>query len=154
MTADHHPHQLTTPDAIRAFIRAGNAHFTIVSKHTGARFTYRVRAPKPQEPGQKTFRSSTDFFVGVLSGSDNESAYAYLGFLKGDVYCHGKKSRVNQTAPSARAFAWFWKALQANRLEPVEFWHEGRCGRCARKLTVPESIASGYGPECAGRMAV
>jgi hypothetical protein len=28
-------------------------------------------------------------------------------------------------------------------------WHEGRCGRCGRKLTVPESIESGFGPECA-----
>jgi hypothetical protein len=30
----------------------------------------------------------------------------------------------------------------------LEFWHEGRCGRCGRRLTVPDSIASGYGPEC------
>ena len=31
----------------------------------------------------------------------------------------------------------------------LEVWHEGRCGRCNRALTVPESIASGIGPECA-----
>jgi hypothetical protein len=29
-----------------------------------------------------------------------------------------------------------------------EFRHEGRCGRCGRTLTVPESIDSGFGPEC------
>jgi len=27
-------------------------------------------------------------------------------------------------------------------------FHEGACGRCGRTLTVPESIASGFGPEC------
>jgi hypothetical protein len=31
--------------------------------------------------------------------------------------------------------------------------HEGRCGRCGRTLTVPESIESGIGPECAKKMA-
>lgn len=30
----------------------------------------------------------------------------------------------------------------------VEIWHEGKCGRCGRQLTVPESIESGFGPEC------
>jgi hypothetical protein len=30
--------------------------------------------------------------------------------------------------------------------------HEGRCCRCGRKLTVPESIETGLGPECASRL--
>jgi hypothetical protein len=34
----------------------------------------------------------------------------------------------------------------------VVIWHEGRCGRCGRRLTVPESIESGYGPECIGKI--
>jgi hypothetical protein len=34
------------------------------------------------------------------------------------------------------------------RMNAVEFWHEGKCGRCNRKLTVPSSIESGFGPEC------
>jgi len=33
----------------------------------------------------------------------------------------------------------------------LEIWHEGRCGRCNRKLTVPASIALGIGPECGQR---
>ena len=35
----------------------------------------------------------------------------------------------------------------------VEINHEGRCGRCGRALTVPESVASGIGPESALKMA-
>jgi len=27
-----------------------------------------------------------------------------------------------------------------------------RCGRCGRVLTVPESVESGFGPECIGRL--
>jgi hypothetical protein len=30
----------------------------------------------------------------------------------------------------------------------LEVWHEGRCGRCGRALTVPESVERGIGPEC------
>jgi hypothetical protein len=30
----------------------------------------------------------------------------------------------------------------------IEIWHEGRCGKCGRTLTVPDSIANGLGPEC------
>jgi hypothetical protein len=33
----------------------------------------------------------------------------------------------------------------------LEIWHSGRCGRCSRRLTVPESIAAGIGPDCAGK---
>lgn len=36
----------------------------------------------------------------------------------------------------------------------IEVWHEGRCGRCARRLTVPESILIGIGPECAEIMGL
>ena len=39
----------------------------------------------------------------------------------------------------------------ASKAETVQVWHEGRCGKCGRKLTVPESLTSGLGPECAGR---
>jgi hypothetical protein len=30
----------------------------------------------------------------------------------------------------------------------IEVWHEGKCGKCGRTLTVPSSIESGIGPEC------
>jgi Family of unknown function (DUF6011) len=66
----------------------------------------------------------------------------------------GQKSRVGREAPSAKAFDWAWRALTKGTMPAnLEVWHEGRCGRCGRKLTVPESIARGIGPECAGRMA-
>lgn len=139
----------------RDFALAGNARFTIVSTKTGARFTYRVRvnggAPKEGDPPPKG-----PWFVSVLTGADNDGDFTYLGtmFLDG-AYRHGRKSRIGQDAPSAQAFAWFWRQVQAGTLPAtVEAWHEGRCGRCGRALTVPESIASGLGPVCAGLMSV
>jgi hypothetical protein len=139
--------QITDPAAIQQFIGGGNATFTIVSKATGVRFTYKVREPE----------GGGVHFVKVLRGADNEGDYSYLGFIRGGEYIHGgRKARVGKDAPSARAFGWFHGRLQAGTLpaEQVEFWHEGRCCRCGRKLTVPESIERGIGPECAARMEV
>ena len=34
----------------------------------------------------------------------------------------------------------------------IELWHEGRCGKCGRVLTVPTSISTGFGPDCLRRL--
>ena len=53
---------------------------------------------------------------------------------------------------SVQAFIWFLNRIEADKpTDGFEFWHEGKCGRCGRKLTVPESIEAGIGPECAGK---
>lgn len=136
-------HRISDPAFVREFMLAGNAVFTLRSKRTGTRFTYRIRKPDEGKP----------HFVGVLTGVDNHSSYTFLGSIFRETeYRLGQRSKIAFDAPSARAFSWFWKALSRNVLHPkLEVWHEGTCGRCGRKLTVPESIASGLGPECARR---
>lgn len=129
------------PANARRFILAGNARVTLESVKTGARFTFRVRQ-----------KDDGFYFVSVLTGSDNEADYTYLGTIRGGRYAHGRKSRICAAAPSAKAFEWAWPRLAAGSVpDGLRVWHEGRCGRCNRPLTVPESIASGLGPECAGR---
>ena len=60
--------------------------------------------------------------------------------------------RIGADAPSRKAFTWFWNRLRADAdLSQCEVWHEGRCGRCSRVLTVPESLQTGLGPVCASR---
>lgn len=132
------------------FVLAGNACFTLVSKATGARFTYRVRVCESPRNGEERY------FVSVLTGADNTNDYEFVGCLVKwpgkDVfgYSHGRNARINADAPSVIAFEWFFKRLQAGKdLDQVEFWHEGRCAACGRVLTVPESIACGFGPTCA-----
>lgn len=153
--------QLTTAQDARNFIQAGNATVTLVSKATGQRFTYRIQAPhKPGNEGTNAARDTASKmrFVQVLTGADNEASYSYLGYIRtegaGPVFFHGgSKARVGRDAPSAKAFQWAWRHLAADVLpQAMQIWHEGRCGRCSRKLTVPSSIASGFGPECAGHV--
>lgn len=129
----------------RRFIMAGNATVTFVSP-TGVRFTYRVRS-KEVEAGK------TLHFVGVLTGSDNESDYTFLGTIfDGSKFVHGRKSRIGADAPSAKAFAWAFPRVMGDAdLQGMQIFHEGTCGKCGRKLTVPESIETGLGPVCADR---
>ncbi len=138
----------------RAFMLAGNATFTVVSKKSGKRFTMRMRRPKDDD----TARSKRALWVSVLSGSDNENDYAFLGTIWEESdsfsYHHGRRSRVGDDAPSVKAARWIADALNHPELmRHADIWHEGSCGRCGRRLTVPESIASGIGPECAAQHA-
>lgn len=127
---------------VRAFALGGNATLTLESVKTGARYTYKIKA---SDDGKLSF-------VQVLTGSDNEDGFAYLGLIRAERYSRGVKSKIGADAPSARAFAWAWEHIAAGSIPPaLNVWHEGRCARCNRKLTVPESIASGFGPECTRR---
>jgi hypothetical protein len=136
--------RLVEPLQARAYMLAGAARVTLVSVKTGTRFTYRIAV---KDEGRVAF-------VGALVGADNERDFAFLGTIfDGARFAHGRKSRIGADAPSVKAFAWAWAALSAGRVpETLEIWHEGRCGRCGRALTVPGSIASGIGPECAKKM--
>lgn len=131
------------PKAALDFMFAGNARFTIVSKDSGRRYTYRLR---------KMDRANS-YFVSVLYGPGNESDYRYIGTAQRD-RMHGAGRKVSANDPRFVAITWAIGQLnrrQGQAMHPaLEVWHEGRCGRCARPLTDPESIARGYGPHCAG----
>jgi hypothetical protein len=136
--------KLEDPKAIKEFVLSGKAFFTLVSKKTGARFTYRVAPPKD---------GVGIHFVNVLVGPDNWTNYKYFGHIRDGKFAVGKKSKIDASAPSVQAFAWFWKNLDTC-LSQMDFWHEGKCGKCGKKLTVPASVSCGFGPECADAMGV
>jgi hypothetical protein len=131
----------------RQHMRAGKSTITIKSLKTEARFTYRLTLSD----------DGACIFVSVLNGPDNYANYKYIGRISRDIFWAGRKTPrpddIAKDAPSVVAFAWTWKQLAQGHLPgSVEVWHEGRCGRCGRKLTVPESVAAGFGPECAGKI--
>jgi len=139
--------QLTTAQDAVAFMLAGKSTVTIVSGKTGARFTYRISATP----------DGSAHFVGLLTGPDNSADYKYLGRISRGIFWCGRKvprpGDITRDAPSAKAFDWSWRAIARGAMPAhLEIWHEGRCGRCGRKLTVPSSIAHGFGPECLGKL--
>ena len=145
----------TTNAAARKYILGGNATITVVSTGTNRRYTFKISSPKDALP-----ETPNTYFVGLLTGPDNRADYQYLGFLRPNRfgYCEGliAGKKGNLLHPAFKGFDWVWRHLNADRSglvdERLEIWHEGRCGRCGRKLTVPESIASGFGPVCQGEI--
>lgn len=144
----------------RKFITAGKAIFTvevpdeIASQFGKSHYTYRVSLKKAKGNYGDTF------FVSCLTGPDNNSNYSYLGIL------NPQTGAVRTTANSKfRPDSFTVKLIQrvmyrlwTNEAQKIaeagfDLHHEGKCGRCGRRLTVPESIETGLGPECAGRVA-
>lgn len=117
------------------FILAGNSTSTFLNPETGNRFTYKVKKAK----------DSDLYFVSVLTSSD---VYSYIGYILKD-FKHGKKSKIKNSAQSVKVFNYIFRKLKSGNLsDSIEIWHNGKCGKCGRKLTVPSSIDTGIGPEC------
>ena len=149
------PGMITDAADVKTYVLAGNAHVTIVSKKTGTRFTYRVRSV-PEDNG----KGAITHFVSLLTAPDNERSYTYFGWVanfpdNGLTYRYGHRSTIAASAPGVVAFDYFFRHVVLGGKSPadatLDVYHEGRCGACGRKLTVPESIARGLGPECAGK---
>jgi len=136
------------------YMMAGNATVTFVSSKTGQRYTFKIRKPdeKKQDPRYKN--NGNTYFVSLLSGPQNTTDFTYMGMISHNDFRLTKASKMNQESSPVKAFAWVWNHIinKQDIPEAVEIWHEGSCGRCGRKLTVPESIEAGIGPECAGKM--
>jgi hypothetical protein len=126
--------KLNNSDALN-FILAGNSTVTFLNTETDNRFTYKVKKAKDNDI----------FFVSVLTSPD---IYTYIGYINKD-FKLGKKSKLTKSAQSVKVFNYIFKKLKSKSLvDFIEIWHNGKCGKCGRKLTVPSSIDTGIGPEC------
>lgn len=133
----------------RDFILGGRAIFTLTGRTT--RFTYRV--DKVDGQGGRPV-----FFVKLLTGPDNLQDYTYMGMVdatNGFVRLTARSTYREDSLPVV-AIRWALPQLFAGHALPAgaSILHEGRCGRCGRTLTVPESITSGFGPECATKIGM
>jgi hypothetical protein len=131
------------------FLLAGDATFTIQTPDQGHR-TYRITATEPNERYPKPA-----YFVKLLTGADNTSDYSYVGKL--DTYTFQvmptAKSQLSASSYPVRLFNRVMARIACDDHAAFEskgfkVHHEGKCGRCGKKLTTPESIERGFGPEC------
>lgn len=146
------------------FFTAGKAVFTVepspefVAKFGCAdHFTFRINVSKVNDK-----YPTPAYFVKLLTGPDNTSDYEYLGLLdakNGDVRLSAK-SCAGESAWSVKIIRRIMnQVFNGGGIEAIEShgWkvhHEGRCGRCLKLLTVPTSIMTGLGPDCAAKMGL
>ena len=128
---------MTNPELIKNFVGAGKAILTLQSAATNNHYTYRV-VKKDEKPP----------FVFLLTGGDQE--FTYLGMIGRNGFQLTGKSRLTDAAPSVKAFKYFYNNVIIAGKIPAQLTvrHEGKCARCGRPLTHPESIDTGFGPEC------
>lgn len=139
-------HVIRDAARVSRFITAGKSFFTLSSLKTGQRFTFKVRKSDDKAGWAPAW------FVYLLTGSENTGSYSYMGYIDTDGdFKLTRKSKVPATATSVSAFRWLWTRVSEQGKDlptDAEFRHANRCGRCGKVLTVPESVDSGYGPEC------
>ena len=134
----------------KQFVLAGSAIFTI--QCPGDRhYTFRVDKTEPTDKFP-----NPAWFVKLLTGPDNGEDYTYLGRLDdftGQTKTTAKSRSYEGSLPLRllnRVLARVWTGDHKAYMDHgYRTHHEGRCGRCGRRLTVPASINSGIGPECA-----
>ena len=132
-----------TAPALTAFEKVEGT-FTVLST-TGEHRTVRIRTQAPDArfaPGAKV--------VGVLTGPDNERSYTGVGFLAPEGF---RPWRRAEGTMQARVAGFVCRILLGTQALPEGYsLEESRaCVACGRRLTTPESLALGIGPECRKR---
>jgi hypothetical protein len=135
------------------FALAGRAMFSLKHRETGRHHTYKVSRAPARVNGDP---DPLLWFVGNLTGPDNGSDYTYLGIISArgndDVPVFRTTGKTkNPTSTPVRAFAEAFRSIASKGDGDWELFHAGRCGRCNRTLTDPESITRGIGPVCAAK---
>lgn len=139
----------------KEFVLGGKAIFSIsLPSHFAEKY-------QPHYTFKVSLRENDDgsangpYFVSVLTGPDNWFNYTYIGILDEKT---GKvrttlKSMWNMDTFGLKLLNRVLNRIWANDTDPIiesgfDVFHEGKCCRCGRKLTVPSSVETGIGPEC------
>jgi hypothetical protein len=122
------------------FFTAGRAVFT-VDNGKGTHYTFRIGRKNDTQP----------LFVSLLTGPDNNNSFTYLGIFNpetNEIRLTAKSRYTDETLP-VKVVRWAVKAVVTNKIpEGYAVQHAGKCCRCGRTLTTPESVNRGWGPEC------
>jgi hypothetical protein len=127
--------QISNDKAV-SYILGGKSFVTFQNPLTENRFTYKVVKHKVDDI----------YFVHVLT---NPEVYMFLGTIRNYGFRYSNKSKINRDAKSVIVFDYVFHHLIMETLNStIEIFHDGRCSKCGRQLTDPESVEYGLGPYC------
>lgn len=126
-------HKLENDKALE-FLLGGNSWFSVKNITTGNHMSYKVvLSNKSQKPIY--FVKAKNEFIGTLFDKNK--------------FVYSKKSDLSIDSPEVKGFAFvFYHLIKKTLPKNVEIWHNGKCGRCGKPLTDPESVARGIGKHC------
>lgn len=126
---------------IKDFIFAGNSAFTLTSKKTNVHYTYRIKQAN---------NNNTTYFINF--NDNNKDTYAgYVRKLNNTYkFFKGNAGALDELDEPIIALMWTIRHADDNDINnKIMIQHIGKCCKCGRPLTDPESIKLGVGPICA-----
>lgn len=141
-----------TQDKALEFMLAGKAEFILHSTKTNDDFKFELTKKESREDKDKFI-----YFLNVLNGY--EKTYAGVVWFDNKTqefkFSQGKKGNISPTEISIRSLMFVLnKLLRKEIVQYLDVFHVGKCGKCGKKLTTPESILTGLGPVCAKAIGV
>lgn len=129
---------------IRDYIFAGNSTITVYSHKCGDHFTYKIVRDKFQRDCYRVY---------LLYGQDNSKDFRFIGVFYNDFAQYVlpglyRRGEYAQPVPLSIQVIRFVLENAPNLPETISVLHSGRCAKCGRKLTTPESLMTGFGPKC------
>lgn len=140
-------------DGALKFMLAGKSEFTVVSGKTGTRLGFRLEKRKSNRDG------GADYIYYMSTLQEGKMVYAGIIYLHEQKdrfwFAKGKKGRLEYNHVNVKSILYILNNLyEGNTGMNIRIYHVGTCGRCGRKLTTPESIVNGIGPECAKKVGI
>lgn len=145
------------PSISKGFLFAGRATLVAENANTDEHFTFRVGSAESEWPlgsGQKhiTYFLNVKAPGGKRWPNGSQSPWRYIGILRkedGHIKPTGK-SEFTKGDKFYDVAAWTVRAVVEGKMLPAGYAirHAGKCGKCGRELTDPESLDRGIGPDC------
>lgn len=134
------------------FMLAGKSEFILHSTKTNEDFKFKLdKKDSKYNAGEFIYFVSLkvgriDQYAGVMWFNSNTSEFNFKEKVDGPV----KASSVE-----IRSLLFVLNKLyKEDTVQYLEVYHVGKCGRCGKKLTTPESILTGLGPSCSKNLGI
>jgi hypothetical protein len=127
---------------------AGRSVLTFRNPATGGHLTVKASQAKDKEDRKKKLPI---FFVNVRILGDGDTGYVFGGTIFSDTMTMKLSKHATPGSQVEKVMHWLMAMIQKPqtlRDRNIAVLHEGRCCRCALPLTHPESINTGFGPDC------
>lgn len=130
---------------------AGRAVLTFRNLETGTHMTVKLKQWRDRQDRKIKLPI---YSVEISMLGDRWNGYVKAGTLRTDSWTVTPGRGVSLDSRTGRALTWLTAAIQnPERIRGrVGLFHEGRCCECGLPLTHPESINTGLGPVCLGRV--